>query len=138
MVPEENSGRLQKPLKHRRTMSPGRAPVLGANRMARLILSALVIFPLATAAASPAAAMAMCPDGSYVGGSSCKQAPDGSYISGDSRAQLAPNGKYTSGKPVLTPKGDYITGNGRMTRCSDGTYVMGKCTLAPNGKYIGD
>jgi hypothetical protein len=140
MVTEENSGRLQKPLKHRRAPKMGGAPVLRweSNGMARLGLSAFLIIAYAAAPAAPASAMARCPDGTYVGGGSCKQAPDGSYISGSGRPQLAPNGKYTSGKPVLTPKGDYITGQGRMTRCSDGTYVMGKCKLAPNGKYIGE
>src|SRR5215469_10760280 len=106
--------------------------------MLRVALSAGLMIAVAAAGPKPAWAIAACPDGSYVSGSSCKQAPDGSYISGNGRAQLAPNGKYTAGTPVLTPKGDYITGQGRMTRCSDGTYVMGKCKLAPNGKYIGD
>jgi hypothetical protein len=52
--------------------------------------------------------------------------------------QRAPNGTYTSGKPVLTPKGNYISGSGPMRMCSDGTYVLGSCHLAPNGKYVGD
>ena len=139
MVPEENSGRLQKPLKHRRTTSPGPcARIWGPNRMARQPLLSVLMIAVAACAAAPASAMVPCPDGSYVAGNTCKQAPDGSYISGDRRARVAPNGKYTSGPPVLTPKGDYITGTGRMTMCSDGTYVMGKCKLAPNGKYIGE
>jgi|SRR5689334_944763 len=137
MVPEENSGRSQKPLKHRRTTNMGREARRGST-MARLAFSALLLLAMTPAAVPPAAAMAMCPDGSYVGGGSCKQAPDGSYISGNGRAQMAPNGKYIGGKPVLTPKGDYISGNGRMTRCADGTYVMGTCKRAPNGKYVGD
>jgi hypothetical protein len=138
MVPEENSGRLQKPLKHRRNNAPGQTSEEGSSRMARVELVAfgVIVFAM-SAAAPPAFAVAACPDGSYVAGSSCKQAPDGSYISGDRQAQMAPNGKYTSGPPVLTPRGDYISGDGRMNRCSDGTYVMGACKLAPNGKYIG-
>jgi len=138
MVPEENSGRLQKPLKHRRTTSPGPAPVQRSSRLLSWSLLATVMFGLTGINVAPASAMTMCPDGSYVAGGACKQAPDGSYISGDGRAQMAPNGKYTSGAPVLTPKGDYISGRGRMTNCPDGTYVMGKCKLAPNGKYIGE
>jgi len=138
MVPEENSGRSQKPLKHRRAKRPGSVPEIRTNHMARLALSAVSMIVLAGFAAAPASAMVRCLDGSYVAGSSCKQAPDGSYVSGDRQVRLAPNGQYTSGPPVLTPKGNYISGEGRMTRCSDGTYVMGKCKLAPNGKYIGE
>ena len=133
MVPEGNSGRLQRPLKHRRNTA--NVP-MKVESMARLILSTVLIITLAAPAA--ANAMVPCPNGSFVAGSSCKQAPDGSYISGDRQARLAPNGTYTSGPPVLTPKGNYISGDGRMTMCSDGTYVMGSCKLAPNGKYIGE
>ena len=106
--------------------------------MLRIALSACLIIAFAASTPKAALAIAACPDGSYVSGSSCRQAPDGSYISGNGRPQLAPNGKYTAGTPVLTTKGDYITGQGRMTRCADGTYVMGRCKLAPNGKYIGE
>ena len=102
--------------------------------MTRLAVSAFLMILVA----SPAGAMVRCANGSFVAGSSCKQAPDGSYISGDRQARLAPDGTYTAGPPVLTPKGNYISGTGRMSMCPDGTYVMGKCTLAPNGKYIGE
>jgi hypothetical protein len=106
--------------------------------MARLALSAVLMIAFAASASTQASAMARCLDGSWVAGTSCKQAPDGSYISGDRQARLAPNGQYTSGVPVLTPKGNYISGNGRMTMCPDGSYVMGKCIIAPDGKYIGE
>lgn len=106
--------------------------------MVRFALSAVVTIAFASFAAAPASAMALCPDQTWVSGSTCKQAPDGSYISGDRPAQQAPNGTYTSGKPVLTPKGNYVSGQGRLTMCSDGTYVMGRCKLTPNGKYIGE
>ena len=138
MVPEENSGRLQKPLKHRRNHEPGPCARIGVESMTRLALFAVLVMAFAMSAAAPASAMAACPDGSYVAGNICKEAPDGSYISGNSRPQMAPNGQYTSGTPVLTPKGNYVSGNGSLTRCSDGTYVMGKCKLAPDGKYIGE
>ncbi len=139
MVPEENSGRLQRPLKHRRNTSPGSLPVRGVeSRMVRFALSAVLMIAFASLAAAPASAVARCLDGSYVAGTSCKQAPDGSYISGDRPAQMAPNGAYTSGKPVLTPKGNYVSGQGRLTACSDGTYVLGKCMLTPSGKYVGE
>jgi hypothetical protein len=107
--------------------------------MARLALSAILVigFAVSVSTPTPASAMVKCLDGSWVAGSSCKQAPDGSYISGDREARMAPNGQYTSGPPVLTPKGNYVSGNGRLTMCPDGTYVMGACTLAPNGKYLG-
>lgn len=138
MVPEENSGRLQKPLKHRRNHKGGHCARRGSSRMVRLTISAILTIAFAAFAAAPASAMVQCPDGSYVGGGSCKQAPDGSYISGDRQARQAPNGRYVAGTPVLTPKGNYISGDGPMTMCSDGTYVMGKCKLAPDGKYVGE
>ncbi|HEX3972845.1 MAG TPA: hypothetical protein VHX19_16070 [Stellaceae bacterium] len=106
--------------------------------MARLALLSFLVITFAALNSTQASAMARCQDGSWVAGGTCQQAPDGTYISGDREARLAPNGRYTSGVPVLTPKGNYISGDGRMTMCSDGTYVMGKCTLAPNGKYIGE
>jgi hypothetical protein len=109
--------------------------------MSRLALSAILLVLsaiLLIVFAPSAAAVARCPNGSYVNGNSCKQAPDGSYISGEGRPYRAPNGTYTSGHPVLTPKGNYIGGNGRMTVCPDGTYVLGKCHLTPNGTYVGD
>ena len=58
--------------------------------MRRLFL--LTIFPLLWNAS--AEAVTMCPDGSYVGGSSCRQAPDGSFVSGDHGRQ-APDGTFT-------------------------------------------
>jgi hypothetical protein len=63
--------------------------------MYRLLILAGVAFAPAAHAAT------LCPDGTYVGGSSCQLAPDGSYVSGDSRPRLAPSGNYTSGQPQL-------------------------------------
>lgn len=68
---------------------------------------------------------ALCPDGSYVRGSSCQLCPDGSFVTGGSGCQQAPNGKFVQG------------GKG-STLCPDGSYVAGACRLGPNGKYYGE
>lgn len=44
-------------------------------------------------------AQTMCPDGSYVGGSSCSMAPDGSYVGGE--PEMAPDGTYVGGEPNM-------------------------------------
>jgi hypothetical protein len=102
--------------------------------------------------AIPQSAMAaLCPDGTFVAGNTCRLAPNGKYISGDSPARLAPDGTYTSGTPRLTPKGNFIGEPERPKRdgdrlrlppvqrmCPDGTYVYGVCRLQPNGKYVGE
>src|SRR4029077_14368042 len=111
MVPEGNSGRRQKPLKHRRITRATLPFADGRRHMSHMSHIALpIIALLALLAPIQVNAMAPCPNGSYVGGGSCVRAPDGSYISGDQRAQRAPNGIYTTGRPVLTPKGNYIGG----------------------------
>ena len=56
--------------------------------MRRLYL--LTIFPLLWNASAEAATM--CPDGSYVAGSSCRMAPDGSYVSGSQNTKWPPTG----------------------------------------------
>jgi hypothetical protein len=96
-------------------------------------------------------AATLCPDGTYVSGTTCRLAPNGKYVSGDSPMRLAPNGTYTSGTPRLTPKGTFIgepeqPGDRRgrtplaqvQRMCPDGTYVYGFCRLQPNGKYVGE
>jgi hypothetical protein len=67
----------------------------------------------------------LCPDGSYVRGTSCQLCPDGSYVTGGSGCQITPNGKF-------------IQGGKRSTLCPDGSYVAGACKLGPNGKYYGE
>ena len=36
----------------------------------------------------------LCPDGSYVGGASCRMAPDGSYVGGDPQPELQHAGTH--------------------------------------------
>ena len=79
-------------------------------------------------------AQTLCPDGTYVGGSSCSMAPDGSYVGGD--PQLAPDGSYVGGEPTLAPDGSYVGGDPELT--PDGSYVGGEPLLAPDGSYVGD
>lgn len=43
---------------------------------------------------STASFSALCPDGSYVSGTTCTLCPDGSYVSGSS-CVLQPDGTYT-------------------------------------------
>ena len=100
----------------------------------------------ATLFSFPALAATMCPDGSYVGGSTCTMAPDGTYVSGgsDGRAtpMMAPNGGYYGGyqgggSPQMAPNGSYVPA-GQMVMCPDGTYHVGRCVLTPNGSYVGE
>jgi len=53
-------------------------------------------------------AQTLCPDGTYVGGDTCKMAPDGSYVGGT--PQIAPDGSYVGGTPQITPNGSYVGG----------------------------
>ena len=66
----------------------------------RLLLGAISLVPWAISAE----ASTMCPDGSYVGGSTCVMAPDGSYVSGGQSPSMAPDGTFTSGPPRNGPK----------------------------------
>jgi hypothetical protein len=74
-----------------------------------------------------AGAQTLCPDGSYVSGST-----------GGQPSQIAPDGSYTSGPPRIAPNSGYVGGQGPVTICPDGSFVAGSCHLAPNGKYVGD
>ncbi len=59
-------------------------------RLATLLLGLAFVF------LAPAAKATMCPDGSYVSGSTCTLCPNGSYVGGG-RCVLQPNGTYTGG-----------------------------------------
>ena len=96
------------------------------DRMNRLSIVLAVIV-------TPAFAQTLCPDGSYVGSSSCNLTPDGGYVGGEPR--LAPDGTYVGGEPSLTPDGDYVGGKPELA--PDGTYVGGEPRLAPDGTYVG-
>jgi hypothetical protein len=67
----------------------------------------------------------LCPDGTYVRGTTCQICPDGSFVSGGSGCQI-------------TPKGTFVQGGKPATMCPDGSYVEGRCRLGPNGKYYGE
>jgi hypothetical protein len=85
---------------------------------------------------SPKSGMSLCPNGSYVSGSTCRLAPDGTYVGGS--PVLAPDGTYVSGTPRLAPNGKYVGGTGQIIMCPDGTYVTGRiCLLTPSGRYVG-
>lgn len=83
--------------------------------------------------AIPAFAQTLCPDGSYVGGSSCNMTPKGGYVSGE--PELAPDGSYVGGEPHMAPDGTYVGGEPEMA--PDGSYVGGEPTMAPDGSYVG-
>jgi hypothetical protein len=83
--------------------------------------------------AIPAFAQTLCPDGSYVGGSSCNMTPRGGYVNGE--PELAPDGTYVGGEPSLAPDGFYVDGEPELA--PDGTYVGGQPLLAPDGTYVG-
>jgi len=74
---------------------------------------------------TPAHAQKMCPDGTFVSGSSCRMAPDGSYVSGDQPTRMAPDGTFKSGQPRLAPNGKYV----RPKCCCDGNWSIdaGQC-----------
>jgi len=65
----------------------------------------------------------MCPDGTYVAGSTC---------------HMTPNGGYVGGKPAMAPNGNHVAGSDKSTTCPDGPYVSGSCHMTPNGRYVGD
>ena len=79
----------------------------------------------------------LCPDGSYVTGTSCYMTPKGTYVGG-SNATLCPDGSYVSGNNCyMTPKGTYV-GSNTATLCPDGSYVSGRnCYMTPSGTYVG-
>lgn len=79
----------------------------------------------------------LCPDGSYVSGTSCYMTPKGTYVGGSS-ATLCPDGSYVSGgNCYMTPKGTYV-GSSTATICPDGSYVSGRnCYMTPKGTYVG-
>ncbi len=79
-------------------------------------------------------AQTLCPDGSYIAGSSCSMTPKGTYVDGE--PQLAPDGTYVGGEPSLAPDGSYVGGDPELA--PDGTYVGGDPLLAPDGSYVGD
>lgn len=66
----------------------------------------------------------LCPDGSYVRGTTCQMCPDGSFVSSGNGCQI-------------TPKGTFVQGGKPATLCPDGSYVSGSCRLGPDGKYYG-
>ena len=111
------------------------SPITRSEGKMKFGISILAVVVSFTALAQ---AQTICPDGSYVSGSTCQIAPNGSYVSGGPPPQIAPNGSYTSGTPRITPNGGYVGGRGAMTICPDGSYVTGSCHIAPNGKYVGD
>ncbi len=59
-------------------------------RLATLLLGLAFVF------LAPAAKATMCPDGSYVSGSTCTLCPNGSYVGGG-QCMLQPDGTYTGG-----------------------------------------
>lgn len=87
---------------------------------------------LFTCMSGVSSAQTLCPDGTFVGGTSCVLAPDGSYVGGT--PQLAPDGTYVSGQPQLAPDGSYVGGSPELA--PDGSYVGGSPLLAPDGSYI--
>ena len=97
---------------------------------AHFTVAGVVILSMSMSGAS--SAQTLCPDGTFVGGTSCVLAPDGSYVGGT--PQLAPDGTYVSGQPQLAPDGSYVGGPPELA--PDGSYVGGSPLLAPDGSYI--
>ena len=96
--------------------------------------NSIVILPLILCAtAFSIQAQTLCPDGSYIGGSSCNLTPKGTYVDGE--PQLAPDGTYVGGEPSLAPDGTYVGGEPEMA--PDGSYVGGEPLLTPDGSYVG-
>ena len=55
--------------------------------MKKLALTALMVFGISTAHAT-----SLCPDGTWVGGTTCSLAPDGTWVGGN--PSLAPDGTW--------------------------------------------
>ena len=95
--------------------------------------STVILALMLCATAFSIQAQTLCPDGSYIGGSSCSMTPKGTYVDGE--PHLAPDGTYVGGEPSLAPDGSYVGGDPELA--PDGTYVGGEPLLAPDGSYVG-
>jgi hypothetical protein len=90
-------------------MSVGRL-LLGEGKMRlylALVASSFFFIPTAKS-------MVMCPDGTYVGGSSCWMAPNGHYVGCSGALRMAPDGTYVcdTPAPISEPRELDGVGNG--------------------------